>query len=81
LGLTFEDAAADGHVGGEGALLVNVVAVDSLIGGLEAKADVLEETLGLALLGVEEHAVLLLEGPLGLRRSESGRRKSSEIKA
>ena len=31
-----EDSASDGDVGGEGALLVNVLALDRLSGGLEA---------------------------------------------
>lgn len=36
-----EDTAADGHVTGEGAFLVDVRALDGLLGGLEAQADVL----------------------------------------
>ena len=46
-----KDAAADGHVAGEGALLVDVVALLGELGGLEAKADVLHETHALALRG------------------------------
>ncbi len=70
---TLEDAATDGHVRGEGALLVNVVASDSLLGGLEAETDLLVETrslLGLLGLGsdllVKGNADLLLVRLLGL---------------
>jgi len=44
-----EDAAADGHVAGEGALLVDVGALPRRLGGLEPEADVLHETHALAL--------------------------------
>jgi len=39
---TAEEAAADGDVAGEGALLVDVLAVHGSLGGLEAKTDGLE---------------------------------------
>ena len=60
----FEDAATDGHVASEGALLVNVVTGGSLGRSLEAKTD----RLGVshALLGghgtgaSDEHGILLL---------------------
>lgn len=44
-------AATDGDVGSEGALLVDVGGVDGGLGGLEAKADVLDEAGLLAALG------------------------------
>ena len=66
--LADEDAATDGNVAGEGALLVNVVVLDGIAGGLEAQANVLVEaglTDGLLLgegplLLVEEDGLLLL---------------------
>ena len=42
-----EDAATDGNVAGEGALLVDVVALDGGGGGLDAKADGADEAHGL----------------------------------
>ena len=61
-----EDAAADGHVPGEGALFVNISAGDGLLGGLEAQANILEPAGALALgddaLVVQEDGVLLGEG-------------------
>lgn len=68
---TTEDAAADGDVTGEGALLVNVRATDSSVGGLEAQADVTEVTRNLRVLrdgalGAQVHGGLLLESLLGL---------------
>lgn len=44
-----ENAATDGHVAGEGALLVHVVALLRRLGGLEPKTDVLHVTHALAL--------------------------------
>eukprot|EP00976_Prorocentrum_cordatum_P018580 376498-Prorocentrum_minimum.AAC.6 len=38
---TVENAAADGNIAGEGALLVDVVALDCLLGGLEPEPNVL----------------------------------------
>ena len=38
---TREDTATDGHVAGEGALVVDVGALDGLLGRLEAQANVL----------------------------------------
>ena len=66
---TLQDTATDGHVSGERALLVDVSA-RSLLGGLEAKADILDEpsrALVARSLGTNEHAVLLLESLLVLR--------------
>lgn len=69
-----EDTTTDADVTGEGALLVDVLALDGLLGGLEAKTDVLGETDTLALAGLgAEHAGLtdvdgrlLLESSFGL---------------
>lgn len=68
-----EDTTADGDVASEGALLVNVVALNGVLGGLEAKTDVLPEAgeallLGLAddALAANEDSLLLLEGLLDL---------------
>lgn len=44
-----EDAATDGHITGEGALLVDVVALLRRLGGLEPETDVLYEAHALAL--------------------------------
>ena len=44
-----ENAATDGHVAGEGALLVDVGALDGLTGSLEAKTDVAHEAAAEAL--------------------------------
>lgn len=67
---TTEDTATDGDKTGEGALLVNVGAVHSLLGGLEAETDVLVPTLvdlvGLSGLGGSEDVGLLLESALRL---------------
>lgn len=69
-----EDAAADGHVAGEGALLVDVAALHRLLGGLEAQPDALVVAHG-ALLGLhgaglaDEDGILLLVGLLGLHDS------------
>lgn len=65
-----QDAAADRHVAGERALLVNVVALDGLDRSLEAETDILVPTLVLTLLGgqlgVQEDTLLLLESFLNL---------------
>ena len=72
-GDALEDLAADGDVAGEGAFLVDVAGLDGLLGGLEAKAHILEVPdagrglLGEELLAVEEDVFLLLEGSLVLR--------------
>lgn len=65
---TAEHTATDGNVAGEGALLVNIVANDRLLGSLDAKADVLPiagcgTLLGCTqqLLGCKENGLLLLE--------------------
>lgn len=44
---TSKDAAANGNVAGERALLVDVVALDRLLGSLEAQADVLVPALAI----------------------------------
>lgn len=48
-GRHLKDAAADGHVAGEGALLVHVVALPRRLRGLEPKADILHEPHALVL--------------------------------
>lgn len=67
-----QDAATDGDVAGEGALLVDVVALDGGGGGLDAKADGADEAHGLlaavadrALAG-DEDGILALVGLLVL---------------
>jgi len=59
-----EDAAADGHRGGEGALLVDVGAGDGSTGSAEAKTDVLVEAgklaAGLDLLALGKHTATAL---------------------
>lgn len=59
-----EDAAANGYVASEGAFLINVRALDGLLGGFKAKPDILVPTkiLGLLDLGILENASLFLEG-------------------
>ena len=69
--LTSEDAATDGDITGEGALLVDVVALNGLLGGLEAKTDLLVPAVVLdrllaGNLGVLEDTLLLLESFLNL---------------
>ena len=65
-----EDSASDGDLAGEGALLVDVVALNGLLGCLEPQPDILVVSdssgclLGDQLLGVEEYVVLLLERSL-----------------
>lgn len=65
-----EDTSADGHITSEGALLVNVSAVNGFLRGLEAQTHILEPARSLALrhdaLVVEEDGLLLLEATLGL---------------
>lgn len=69
---TVKDSASDRDVTSEGALLVDVGAVDGLVGGLETETDILVPSLSLGSnllaalrLGVLEK-VLLLESFLGL---------------
>jgi len=65
-----QDTAADGHVAGEGALLVNVGSLDGLTGGLEAEANVVVVATNALLargLGVLEDGGLLLVGLLVLQ--------------
>jgi hypothetical protein len=67
-----EDLAADSHSAGEGAFLIDVVALDGLLGSSEAQTHVLviphasRGLLGQQFLAVEEHVVLLLERALSL---------------
>jgi len=69
--LTSEDAATDGDITGEGALLVDVVSLNGLSGGLEAKTDLLVPAVVLdgllaGNLGVLEDTLLLLESLFNL---------------
>ena len=69
--LTSEDAATDGDITSEGALLVDVVALNGLLGGLEAETDLLVpaavlDRLLAGNLGVLEDTLLLLESFLNL---------------
>jgi len=73
LDLSLEDTATDGHVSGEGALLVNIVSVDGLLGGLDSETNVAEVTALLASYGLlvgQEDSGLLLEGSLVLKNEE-----------
>lgn len=49
-----KDAATDGHVAGEGALLVHVVSLPRRLRGLEPKADILHEPHALVLRARDE---------------------------
>src|SRR5690348_8025019 len=69
--LTGEDAATDGNIAGEGALLINVVTLDGLLGGLEAETNLLVPAVVLdgllaSNLGVLEDTLLLLESLFNL---------------
>jgi len=69
--LTIEDAATDGNIASERALLVNVVTLDGLLGGLEAQTNLLVPAVVLggllaSDLGVLEDTLLLLESLLNL---------------
>ena len=64
--LTSEDTTTDGDIAGEGALLVDVVTLNGLLGGLETKTDLLVPAVVLdgllaGNLGVLEDTLLLLE--------------------
>lgn len=48
--LSLENTSTDGNVSGEGALLVNVISLDSSIGGLDSKSYGAGETKGLGAL-------------------------------
>lgn len=67
-----EDTASDGHVAGEGTLLIDVTALDGALGGLEAQPDALVVAQALGALAAQhalapqEDRVLLLVGLLGL---------------
>ena len=65
-----EDAATDGHVAGEGALLVDVVAFLRELGRLEPKADILHETHALVLRGEKKTRTVVT--PPGFGRVEAG---------
>jgi hypothetical protein len=71
---TLKDSTTDGDVGGEWALVVNIVALNGSLWGLEAKADLLVESwslgglLGDHLLRVLENSKLFLESSFGLDR-------------
>ena len=66
--LTAEDAATDGDVSGEGALLVDVAAVDGGLGGLEAQTSVLEvtDTSGGVQVALADLAAVLVDSSLAL---------------
>ena len=69
--LTVEDTTTDGDIASEGALLVNVVTLNSLLGGLEAQTNLLVPAVVLGRLfasdlGVLEDTLLLLESLLNL---------------
>ena len=69
---TLEDSSADGDIGGEGALLVNVGTLDGGRWGLKAEANFfVESNTGGGLFsehffGIKENTVLLLESFLSL---------------
>ena len=64
---TLENLAPDGDVGGEGALLIDVLGFDGFLGGFESESDVLEVSdTGASLfseefLAVQEDSFLFLE--------------------
>jgi hypothetical protein len=69
--LSGEDTTTDRDIAGEGALLVDVVTLNGLLGGLEAKTDLLVPAVALdgllaGNLGVLEDTLLLLESLLNL---------------
>ena len=72
-----QDTSADGHVAGEGAFLIDVGALDGLLGGLEVQAHVLvvphtsARLFGQQFLAVQEDAVLLLESAFVLSQQSS----------
>eukprot|EP01084_Bolivina_argentea_P261752 442478_1 len=66
LDLGADDAATDGHVTGEGALLVDVLALDGSLGGLEAQTDVLPVADATGLVGVLGGLDVLVDTGLGL---------------
>ncbi|KAF0727573.1 hypothetical protein Ae201684_014401 [Aphanomyces euteiches] len=72
---TLQDTATDRHIAGERALLVDVAAFNSFLGGLEAQTDRDNEARSLLLagklLGGEEDALLLLEGLFVLQQPRS----------
>lgn len=64
-----QDSSTDGNLASKGALLVDIVTINGLLGGLETKADILIPTLSLLGdlgLGVLEDMGLLLESALRL---------------
>ena len=71
---SLEDLSSDVDVAGEGAFLIDIVALDGLLGGLEVETNVLvvpssgRGLLSQQLLAVQEDSVLLLEGAFVLNR-------------
>ena len=63
---TAENATTDGHATGEGALLVDVLAHDGILGGLEAKTDGLPVAGVAGLAGSGGEASVLVGGALAL---------------
>ena len=68
-----QNTTTDGNISSEGALLIDIMAFDSLLGSLEAKTNVLVPTLGDTSLGhdplgIEENSLLVLERTFDLRK-------------
>lgn len=65
---SLQDFASDGHTAGEGAFLIDVVALDGFLGGSEVETNIFVvphtggSLLGEEFLAVQENVVLLLEG-------------------
>jgi hypothetical protein len=76
---TTNDSATNGDISSEGALLVNVVAINGFLGGLEAQTNVLVVANSAASLGLgntslplaDEDGGLLLESVFSLRKETS----------
>lgn len=68
---TLDDSSTDGNIAGEGALLINVLALDGGSGGLESQANVLVVASLITLLLSKELAGSLLDGGLLLESSLS----------
>ena len=64
---SLKDLSSDGHVGGEGAFLINVSGFNGFLGGSDTKTNILVESdtstgfLGKELLAIEENILLFLE--------------------
>ena len=65
---SLQDLTTDGNVPGEGTLLVDVVSLDSGVGGLDSKTDILDPSHGLNLLGADAALACDEDGILGLVR-------------